>query len=186
MIGELPVSLEIGGRQYAVRSDFRVVLNIFQAFNDPELTEKDKAKVCLICLYPEYRSIPAKDLKEAVEKAFWFCGGGDMPKSEPTRIKTLDWKHDEALIFPAINKSAGFEVRSCTYMHWWTFLGIFGEIGEGLFSTVMSIRKKISEGKKLEKWEKEFYRKNKELIVLRTEEEQAQIDKTEEFLKTIT
>ena len=186
MIGELPVSLEIGGRLYAVRSDFRVVLNIFQAFNDPELTEREKAKVCLVCLYPDHRSIPAKDMQEAVNKAFWFCDGGDMPKSEPAKVKTLDWQHDEGIIFPAVNKSAGFEVRSCPYMHWWTFLGIFGGIDEGLFSTVMSIRNKRAEGKNLEKWEKEFYRKNKDLIDLRTAQEQAEIGETEEFLKTIT
>ena len=72
-----------------------------------------------------------------------------MPKTEPEKIKTIDWKHDEMIIFPAVNKCAGFEVRSCPYMHWWTFLGIFGEIGEGLFSTVMNIRQKNAKGKNL-------------------------------------
>ena len=70
-------------------------------------------------------------------------------------------------------------------MHWWTFLGSFGEIGEGLFSTVIHIRQKKARGKSLDKWEKEFYSRNKEIIKLVTPEEQAEIDETEAFLKTL-
>ena len=75
------------------------------------------------------------------------------------------------------------DVRSLPYVHWWTFLGAFGEIGEGLFSQVVHIRHKLNHSKKLDKSEKEFLKKNKELIILRTAEEQAEIAETEEFLK---
>ncbi|WP_278320796.1 hypothetical protein [Lacrimispora sphenoides] len=37
------------------------------------------------------------------------------------------------------------------------------EIEEGTFSMVLGIRQKIAKGKKLEKWEEEFYRNNKAL-----------------------
>ncbi|MBQ3692620.1 MAG: hypothetical protein II931_04795, partial [Clostridia bacterium] len=137
-------------------------------------------------LFKVPESIPQRDLQEAVNKAFWFVGGGDIPKSEPSKVKLIDWKHDESIIFPAVNKAVCFEVRAVPYMHWWTFIGCFGEIGEGLFSTVMNIRHKSAEGKKLEKWEREFLRKHKELVVIRTDEERQAIDETEEFLKTIT
>ena len=36
-----------------------------------------------------------------------------------------------------------------------------------LFSNILSIRIKKSKGKKLEKWEQEFYRENKSLIDLK-------------------
>ena len=55
-----------------------------------------------------------------------------------------------------------------------------------MFSTVMNIRQKRAQGKKLEKWEHEFLRKHKELVILRTDEEQKAIEETEEFLRTIT
>ena len=83
----------------------------------------------------------------------------------------IDWKQDANLLFPAINKVAGFEVREIAYMHWWTFLGLFGEVGEGLFSAVMNIRQKKAQGKTLEKYEAEFYRKNKHLIDIKTPED---------------
>ena len=49
-------------------------------------------------------------------------------------------------------------------MHWWTFLSWFNAIGEGQLSTVVSIREKLQKGKKLDKWERDFYRENKQLV----------------------
>lgn len=186
MIGVLPQSLIINEKKYPIQADYRVVLRIFEAFNASELNNYEKAYVCLKNLYIEPERIPPIDLQEAVDKAFWFVGGGDMPKSEPSRIATLDWHHDESIIFPAVNKVAGCEVRSLPFLHWWTFLGYFGEIGEGLCSTVMNIRHKRADGKKLDKWEREFLRKHKELVILYTDEERKAINETEEFLKSIT
>lgn len=185
MIGTLPSALEVCGAQYAIRSDFRDVLHIFTAFADDDLTDAEKAEVCLRCLFLYPESIPAEHLEEAVKKAFWFCDGGDAPKSESEGIRTLDWKHDESILFPAVSKAAGFEVRSCEYLHWWVFLGYFGEIGEGMFSTVLHLRQKIARGKNLEQWEREFYKRNQNLVDLRTAQEQAEIDEVEAFLETI-
>lgn len=176
MIGSLPKSLKIGENHYKIRSDFRVALLIFEAFNDAELSDSEKIQVCLQCLYEE---IPA-DTEDAYRQAVWFLDGGNMPKSRRNHGKIFDWKQDECLIFPAVNRSAGFETRSAEYVHWWTFLGYFSEIGEGLFSQVLNIRRKKSEGKKLEKWEREFYSGHREIIDLKravSGEEQAEIDR---------
>lgn len=70
-------------------------------------------------------------------------------------------------------------------MHWWTFLGYFGEIEEGLFSTVVNIRNKRANGKKLDKWEIEFYNKNKALINIQTAQDKAEIAETEAVLNEI-
>lgn len=40
-------------------------------------------------------------------------------------------------------------------------MGAYMEISEGLFHEILLIRQKRMSGKKLEKWEQEFYRKNK-------------------------
>lgn len=184
MIGELPDTLEVGGKDIPINADFRNVLTIFEAFNDPELSAQDKAFVCLRRLY--LNDIPVSAAEEAIKKAYWFCGGGDMPKTKPEQVRTIDWKQDEQLIMPAVSRTMGVtDVRSLPYLHWWTFLGSFGEIGEGLFSAVVNIRKKQAHGKKLEKWEKDFYSRNKALIRIVTAEEKAAIEETEEFLKTL-
>lgn len=171
MIGQLPKTLTVGGTDYPIRSDFRTILRIYAAFEDKELTEHEQAYLCMVNIYPDFEKIPDEHLQEACEKAYWFVGGGDTPQSEPEKTKMLDWKQDENILFPAINKAAGFIVREREYLHWWEFLGFFGEIGDGLFSSVMNIRSKKAKGKPLEKHEKEFYKKNKNLINIKTPED---------------
>lgn len=171
MIGQLPKTLTVSGTEYRIRSDFRTILRIYEAFEDKELTEQEQALVCMVNIYPGFAKIPDEHLQEACEKAYWFVGGGDTPQSEPEKTKMLDWKQDENILFPAINKAAGFIVREREYLHWWEFLGFFGEIGDGLFSSVMNIRSKKAKGKPLEKHEKEFYKKNKNLINIKTPED---------------
>ena len=51
------------------------------------------------------------------------------------------------MIIADINKVAGTEVRSLSFLHWWTFLSFFHAIGEGQLSTLISIREKLRTGK---------------------------------------
>ena len=66
-----------------------------------------------------------------------------------------------------MNKAAGQEIRALPFLHWWTFLSWFHAIGQGQLSTVVSIRDKLAHGKKLEDWEKTFYRENKGKVELK-------------------
>ena len=183
MIGYLPRESNINGTDRAIRSDFRNALLIFQAFNDPELSDQEKTITMLQCIYEEPEIIPEGDIIEALEKAKWFLDGGscaDKNSKHQQAKKVMDWEQDEQLIFSAVNKVAGYETRAVEYLHWWTFLGYLNEIGEGLFTTVINIRQKKNKRKKLEKHEEEFYRENRHLIdvnVRYTPEEQAEIDK---------
>ncbi len=189
MTAELPTALTVGGRAYAIRTDYRVLLHIFSAFNDPDLNEQEKCYVCLKCLYKDFESIPKEHLQEAAEKAYRFAGGGDTPGADGAdNVKLFDWEQDESMIFPAVNKAAGFEVRSVDYMHWWTFLGLFGVVDEGLLTRVIHIRRKRAKGKKLDKTEQEFYREHRQMIDLRarlTVEQLRQQAEDDAFLKEL-
>lgn len=186
MIGQLPTSLIVKDKKRAIRCDYRTALIIFQALNDTVLNEYEKTVVLLECLYKDFKNIDKEDYKEALNQAVGFLNGGKENKDSNNKTKVLDWEQDEQLIFSAVNKVAGFEIRCRKNLHWWTFLGYFNEIGEGLFSTVMHIRNKKSKGKKLDKTEQEFYKNNKELIDLKkkyTIEEQKEIDRLNDLLK---
>lgn len=177
MIGALPVTLCVGGEDKRIRSDFRVGLLILEAFSDPELTDYDKSVVCVDCLYED--TIEPSSYDEALRQACWFLDGGDVTHSRVS-ARVIDFKQDEAMLFSAINKVAGKETRAEAYMHWWTFLGYFWEIGECSLSTVVGIRYKLARGKQLEKWEREYLRDNSERVKLKpryTAEEQAEIDR---------
>ena len=167
MLGTLPTTLNVNGVDYDIRTDFRNILQIITAFNAPELSEKEKAYVCLKRLFIALNTIPADDYTAAYEAAVTFIEHQIEEDRPSPRI--VNWEKDEALIFSAINKVAGKEVRSERYMHWWTFMGAYMEISEGLFHEILQIRQKKMNGKKLEKWELEFYRKNKKLIDIQGE-----------------
>lgn len=171
---ELPTSLEVGGKEYAIRTDYRVILDILAAMNDPEIfvpgmTEEEKkmeqSMTMLQILYIDFDSMPPKDWQEAMKKAVDFidCGikGDDKPKP-----RSMDWEQDAPIIAPEISKIAGRDIR-IGETHWWEFFGYYLGIGEGVFNTIVSIREKKRKGKKLEKWEQEFYRNNKHLVDLK-------------------
>lgn len=183
MIGRLPKSLTVGGEDRPIRSDFRTVLLILEAYADPELSLYDKSRVAVECLYEE--EIPGELWNEAIDKACWFIDGGNTAHSS-AGVRVMDWEQDESLIFPAINKVAGREVRTEEYLHWWTFLGYFSEIGEGSFSTVVGIRYKQARGKPLEKWERDYIRDNPERVKLKTrltDAEEAERQRLNEIFK---
>lgn len=184
MIGCLPQCLEVDGVEYEINSDFRIALLIFEAYNDPDLSDYEKVVVCLKCLY---KTVP-ENTEKALEKATWFLDGGDIPKSKQAPQKIMDWEYDQSIIFPAVNKVAGYETRTVDYLHWWSFLGSFNEIGEGLYSQVMNIRSKRAKGKKLEKWEREFYNEHKELINIKeklSEQELAEEQAENDFINSL-
>jgi len=183
MIGTLPKALEVGGVSYPINTDFRDVLDVLEAFDDPNLTDNEKIYICLSIIYENLDDIPQGDYEEAYKEAVAFIDHGISGGS--SHIKTMDWEKDEALIFSAINKVAGKETRECEYIHWWTFLGYYMEIGDGIFSKVVSIRAKKAKHKKLEKWEQEFVQANPNLVKLerkRSDEEKANIDRLNKML----
>lgn len=51
-------------------------------------------------------------------------------------------------------------------------MGLFNEIGEGMFASVVNIRNKKARHKKLEKYEQEMYREYKDIIDLHTKKKQ--------------
>lgn len=176
MSWRLPESLKIGDSDFRIRTDYRDILTIFEAFNDPELSDDAKTYVMLKIIYPDADNIPDDDLQEAVDKAIDFINQG-QDYGDNKKPKLMDWEQDEDILIPAINKVAGCEVRAVEHLHWWTFLGYYMEIGESLFSQVVNIRYKRSHGKKLEDWEKDFEKENRKLCRLEkklTAEEQAQ------------
>lgn len=186
MIGRLPTQLEVGNTMYDIRTDFRDCLLVIEAYMDPELTDYEKKVILLQCIYKDFQSIPDEYLAEAINKAIWFLDKGEDDTSNNTQPKPLyNFVQDEQMIFSSINKVAGKEVRTEEYIHWWTFLGYFSEIGEGTFATIVSIRNKKNKGKKLDKWEKDFYKENKHLIDLKktyTREQEAERDEVRRLL----
>lgn len=163
---ELPTSVEVGGKEYAIRSDYRAVLDIMAALSDADLDDMERAYAVLSIFYPDLEEMPDEEAiyKEAVEKCFWFINGGETEREKTKQPQLVDWNMDLPRIIPPINKVLGGEVRALDYLHWWTFLGAYMELGDCLFAQIVGIRLKKAKGKKLDKSEQEFYNKNRDII----------------------
>lgn len=170
----LPESLKVNGIEYEIREDYRTALDILSSFNDNSLTDEQKVQTVIEILYWPITP-PEEHLQEAFEMAVWFLDCG-IEQDNTQKPRTMDWEQDAAIIFPAVNKVAGFDTRKPILTHWWTFYGWFMEIDDGLFSQVLAIRKKKSKGKKLEKWEQEFLRDNEKLCSLVGEQDNSKED----------
>lgn len=195
MIGALPETLTVGGKEYPIRTDYRNVLQVFEAFQDPELTQEEKWIVAIYLLFEDFfcdddvlqAAQDGFDLGEAMKQISWFISAG-QPEKQVLEQPTYNWTQDEQMIFSAVNKVAGRETRELEYLHWWTFLGYFNEVGEGTFSFIVGIRHKLNKWKKLEKHEKEFLSHNKELVLMKkplTKEEQEQEDAYKSLLDEV-
>ena len=166
MIFDLPTAVEFGGRSWDIATDYRDILRILTAFEDPDLEDVEKVMLCLYNLYVDFEDIPQDQLQAAYDAAMRFIDCGSESREDGPR--TMDWTQDAELIFPAVNRAAGFEVRSVDYLHWWTFLSAYMEIGECTFAQIVHIRDAKNRGKALDKTDQEWYRKNRSIVDLKT------------------
>lgn len=181
----LPQSLYVSGCDIHIRTDFRVVLDLLTALSDPDMsgetpeeTNQIKALLTLEIMVPNYEDVLAS--VEPAELINAICDFIDMSISDEIdddkpHPRTMDWEQDARLIIPAVNKVIGHDIRAEKYMHWWTFLAAYMEIGECTFSHILSIRNKKARGKKLEKWEQEYIRENKNLVLLKEKKSEEDI-----------
>lgn len=165
----LPESLEVCGQRYQIRSDYRAMLDILTALADPELDDQDRGETVLRVFYPDFEEMPYSAYQEAIRQCFWFMNGGAVESTQKRpNPRLVDWEKDFAYIVSPINRVMGKEIRSMEYMHWWTFLAAYYEIGDCLFAQIVRIRSLKAQGKPLDKSDREWYSKNRELVDMET------------------
>ena len=158
---DLPTFVTVSGTEYPVRTDFRVVLEIFVMLDDPDLTDADKSEALIRMFYSERPSDPDTALQAFTD--FVDPRHGSQGKKSSGRL--IDWQQDFDLMVAPINHILGFECRAAEYLHWRTFLSAYLEIPpESVFARVLRIREKLRTGKKLEKNERSWYNKNRDLV----------------------
>ena len=154
----LPVSVQISGAEVPIRTDFRVILEIFVMLGDPELSDTDKTEALLRMFYEER---PA-DTVAAVQAFRDFVDPSPSSGGGPSLVS---WQQDFPLLVGPVNHVLGAECRSLPYLHWYTFLAAYMEIPpDSVFAQTLRIREKLRSGKKLEKWERDFLKRNPALV----------------------
>ena len=165
---DLPVSVEIDGKKYKITNqcDYRMVLDVICALSDVELDHNEKVRTALYVFYEDLTE--CNDLQKAVDEMMKIINvGAETDKEDSNKPQIMDWQHDFPQLAPPISRVLGYSVRDAKkYTHWYDFIGAYMEIGECTFSTIISIRKKKIKGKKLDDWEREFYKEHKKMIDL--------------------
>ena len=175
----LPHQVRFGENDYKFCTDYRDILEIIIYLTNDAYPEYMRWRIAMGLFYES--DVPFEYQEHAMQYLCDFIGYGST-ESKPGP-KLMDWNQDASLIVSDINKVAGHEIRALKYLHWWTFLSYFYGIGEGQLSSVVSIRKKKATGKKLEKWEQEYYQNNKKMIDFATPESDLIRKEKEDMLK---
>ena len=160
----LPTTVEIDGRSYEIRTDFRTILEIFTMLDDPDLSDGDKTEALLRMFYIERPS----DSEAAITAFVSFADPRGSGNKEKPHTRLISWSQDFDLMVAPINHILNAECRSLPYLHWRTFLAAYLEIPpESVFARVLRIREKLRTGKKLEKYERSWYNRNRDLVHLK-------------------
>ena len=163
---DLPTSVEINGESFKIREkgDFRMILHCFKTLSAEDLNKKERLIACLMIFYEDLNKVETvlklENFEERVKEMFNFMDVGQEKNPNSSSIKLVDWEKDSLLVTSAINAVAGKEIRSESYLHWWTFVSYYMGIGDCALSQIVAIRYKIAHSKKLEKHEQKFKMEN--------------------------
>lgn len=163
---ELPTKVNIDGTEYPINKngDYRMVLDVISVLNDNELTKQEKA-YCALSIFYNF-NIPENPQK-AINEMMLFINCGEADNGSDKKQPLMNWEQDFPLLVAPINRALGYEIRSAPYIHWWTFVSGYMEIGsESTFATVIGIRRKKRKGVNLGKSEQEYYKENQSKIDL--------------------
>lgn len=183
---KLPTSLLVQGQEYAINADWRPCVNIMRMFERNDLSDAEKMLCMVEILYRD--EIPDEIAVEAAEQAAWFLNmGEDAGKAHIVKNagKLFSWEQDLKYIIAAVDKSAGFSIRSKDFYHFWEFTSAFLESGECVFNTIVHQRKLKNTGKQT-KVDREWWAENKDIAELKvefTDEEQEVLNAFNNLLK---
>ena len=167
----LPDTVTVSDREHPVRTDFRVILEIFVMLDDPDLTDADKTEALLRMFFVERPPDP----EAAIEAFVRFVDPRSTRKGKKSSSHILDWSQDFDLMVAPINHILGTECRAMPELHWHTFLSAYMEIPpESVFASVLRIREKLRTGKKLEKFERTWYQKNIDIVTVKSKYSKAE------------
>lgn len=133
-----PTKMEINGISYDINTDYRVALECFEAINDSELKDIERA-LAVVCLLLG-NNVPLEDTKEAIEKCAIYlrCGKDKNPSNKEI---DMDYFQDESAIRTSIRQCYHINLNTEENMHWWEYNELIeGLTEETLLSKIREIR----------------------------------------------
>ncbi len=182
-IDGLPETVDINGRDYEIRSDFRYSVMFEILMLDNDVPEREKVPKALSIYFP----IIPRDRAAAVDKMLWFYKCGKEESGQKQRVaarrskeRIYSFDYDDDYIYAAF--MAQYRIDLATEpLHWWAFRALFRALSsDNEFVKIMEYRG-IEIKDNMTKEQKAFYRRMKRIHALpvsKTEDQrQAAIEK---------
>lgn len=175
LLTPLPTTIEIGGTEYEIDSDFRTAIRFALLMQDSAIADNVKLDIALYMFFGEADIL---NVEEAVEQIllFYQCGKTDKKggSGKAPAKRVYDFEYDADLIFSAFLEQYGIDLQKIAYLHWWKFRALFVGLSENTeFMKIVGYRSVEITGD-MSKAQKAHYKKLKALYALpdnRTEEE---------------
>lgn len=141
----LPTAVQIEDTIYEINTDFRNIIKIILAFDDPELAGIEKQVIILALLYKD--NIPKKHVVAASKLAARFISGpmGESDEEGDT-TRYYSFTKDSPLIYAAFQQTHGIDLQKAS-LHWWQFIALFSDLGsETIFCNIVNLRRRVAIG----------------------------------------
>lgn len=93
----LPTTVTVGGKPYAVHTDYRDILDIIDHLQNTDDNEQERWYIAMALFYENWRDIPAQNRQEAAERMAEFIACGKT-QGKPGAKREIDWQQDAELI----------------------------------------------------------------------------------------
>lgn len=148
MIDSLPTTVEVGGREFVIVSDFRTSILFEQMMQDPDIDPEVKVLQACNLYYPDERP---DDMTEAINACVWFytCGkelkqyarDAERQRRRNNGKRTYDYDIDAQYFYTAFLSQYNVDLQDIEYLHWWKFMAMFlGLTEDHMLSKIMSYR----------------------------------------------
>lgn len=186
MMKKPPMSVDVGGLNYDIDSDFRTMIEIEDLIAGKSVTEDQKAFANEIVQFnPEisfgeacdnakyykaltlfYKGNVPEDLGEAIEKMIWFYGCGKQEqKTKHSQKAIYSYQHDFDYINAGFLQDYKIDLFEVEFLHWWRFVSLFSALRDDCkIREIMGYRGADTKG--MDKEQNKFIKKMQKLYAL--------------------
>lgn len=149
---KLPDTVNVSGKEYSIRSDFRIGFKLEEIMRS-DLSDEQKIINMLQVYYP----VIPEDIPGAVNEALWFyrCGKKeDKQEEDKERYRSRNKKNvisysfcqDAPYLYSAFLEQYGLDLCNME-MHWWKFYAMFESLsGDTQMGKIMYFRRVSTSG----------------------------------------
>ena len=180
---KLPCSIEVGGKEIYIRTDYRVWLKFESImFDASKVSIKKIADAVINCIDASKSKTLPENLQELIEALMLFHGCNEKPKTKKTnesenrKAPVFDFEEDAAYVYAAFLAQYGIDLVEIPHLHWFKFNALFRSLDDT--SKIMKIMswRDMDLSKIKDSEQRKVYSKLKETFALpdkRSEEERS-------------